>query len=168
MERHLGRAALGGFLAGLAGAACMGVVAVLGAAIAGKGWYFPLELAGGLATGSTARFDAGLQWGVAAVGAILHVALAAGWGALFGILVGYFVGSLVSSEGIWMGTFFGIIVWVIDLFTLMPRVDPAAARAIPLWFGALAHLGYGAVLGVTFPRFSRAQPISGSPSPARR
>lgn len=163
MERHLGKAAFAGCLSGLVGAACMAVVAILAAAVAGRGWYFPFELAGGLVTGSTARFDLGLQTGVALVGVVLHFALGAGWGMLFGILIGYVMDDVSPGDGVWMGALFGVIVWVIDLFALAPKFDPAAARAIPLWFGALIHLGFGALLGLTFHRFRRWH--EGEPEP---
>lgn len=153
MQRHVGRAAMSGLLAGIVGAACMSLVAVVGAAVAGRGWYAPLELAGGLATGSSARFVPGLQPATALAGFLVHFAIGAGWGLVFGVLVGYLMDDIAPKEGLWLGAFYGIIVWVIDLFALVPRIDSAAARAIPLWFGALTHLGYGAVVGVTFHRF---------------
>jgi hypothetical protein len=152
-----GKAALGGCLGGLVAGACAGMIAVLGAALAGMDWYFPLELAGGLATASTARFDPGLQPGVAVVGALVHFSIAAGWGALFGVAASYLLDGLTSKEGIWIGAFFGIFVWVIDFSILIPKVDPAAAHAIPLWFGALIHLSYGSVVGLTYPRFRRSR-----------
>jgi hypothetical protein len=153
MQRHVGSAIASGILAGIVGAASMSVLAVVGAAVAGKGWYAPFELAGGLATGSTARFDAGLQPAAALAGVLLHFVIGAAWGAIFGFLVGYLMEDILPKEGVWLGASFGIVVWVVDLFTLMPRIDPSAARAIPLWFGALTHLGYGSVLGVLFHRF---------------
>jgi hypothetical protein len=157
MERHLGRAAMSGVLAGLIGAACMSMIAVLGAAIAGRGWYTPLELVGGLATGSPARLEAGLQVQTALAGLVLHFAIGAVWGLLFGVLVGYLMDDILPNEGIWLGAFYGVLVWAIDVFVLMPRIDPAASRAIPLWFGAFVHLSYGGVVGLTFHRF-RARP----------
>jgi hypothetical protein len=150
MPRHVHNVAFDGLLAGIVGALCMSVFAMLGSAVAGKPWYLPLELAGGLATGSTARFDVGLQAGVALAGAILHFAIGAAWGVLYGLFVGNLMGELQPKESLSLGALFGILVWVIDLFTLMPKFDPAAARAIPLWFGAVSHIGYGAVVGATF------------------
>jgi hypothetical protein len=151
-----GRAAWGGCLAGLVAAACAATIAVLGAVLARMDWYFPFELAGGLATASTARFDPGLQQGVAVVGALLHFSIAAGWGTIFGIVAGYFLEDLTPKEGIEIGAFFGTIVWVIDFFVLVPQVDPAAAQAIPLWFGAVIHVSYGSVVGLTYPLFRRS------------
>jgi hypothetical protein len=141
---------MAGGIAGIVGAVSMSAVAMAGSAIVGKHWYGPLELVGGLATGSPARFTEGLQPGIALAGALLHFALGAGWGVLFGILVGYLMHDVLPKEGVWVGAFFGIIVWVIDLYAVAPRFDPAAARAIPLWFGALSHLGYGSMVGATF------------------
>jgi hypothetical protein len=152
MQRHVGSTVLSGILAGIVGAASMSVLAIVAAAIAGKGWYAPLELAGSLATGSTARLDAGLQTSAALVGALLHFSIGAAWGALFGVLVGHWVGDILPKEGLAVGACFGIIVWVVDLYALIPRIDPAAASAIPLWFGALTHLGYGSVVGAVFYR----------------
>jgi hypothetical protein len=149
---------MSGLLAGIVAAAGMSVIAMLAAALAGKGWYAPLELAGGLATGSTARFDAGLQGATAAAGAVLHFAIGAGWGALFGSFAGAYIPDLQRRDALWLGASFGIVVWVVDLFVVMPKLDPAAAHAIPLWFGALTHLGYGATLGVLFLRFHSHAP----------
>jgi hypothetical protein len=155
MQRHLVRDAANGCLAGLAGSAIMGVVAVVGALLAGQHWYSPLELVGSAATGSTARFDAGIQAGAAAAGALLHFLLGAGWGAFFGIIAGRAFDEIQPRDGFWIGAMFGILVWVIDLHVLMPRFDPAAARAIPLWFGAITNIGYGASVGRIFPTLQR-------------
>jgi hypothetical protein len=163
MHRHLGRDALSGGLAGLVGAACMGAVAVVGALLAGMSWYAPLELVGGMATGSTARFDAGIQAGAAIAGAALHFALGAGWGIIFGLIAGRFLDEITPRDGMWIGAMFGIVVWVIDIFTVMPHLDPVAARAIPLWFGALTNIGYGAVVGGTFHFFLRQQHNGATP-----
>jgi hypothetical protein len=155
MERHLGRDAVSGCLAGIMGAACMGVFVILAAVAWGMNWYAPLELVGGMATGSTARFDAGIQGGTAAAGAAFHFALGAGWGILFGLVAGRFLDEITPREGLWIGAMFGIVVWIIDVFTILPRLDPVAARAIPLWFGALTNMGYGAVVGGSFHFFRR-------------
>jgi hypothetical protein len=163
MERHLGRDAVSGGLAGLAGAACMGVVAILGAVLAGQTWYAPLELVGGMATGSTARFDAGMQVGTVAAGALFHFVLGGAWGIIFGLIAGLILDEITPRDGFWIGAMFGIVVWVIDLYVLMPRFDPAAARAIPLWFGALVNMGFGATVGAIFPVLQRQHAHHGTP-----
>jgi hypothetical protein len=145
------------------GAACMGLVAIFAAVLAGMSWYAPLELVGGMATGSTARFDAGIQAGTAAAGAAMHFALGAGWGLFFGLIAGRFLDEITPREGLWIGAMFGIVVWVIDVFTILPRLDPAAARAIPLWFGALTNMGFGAVTGWSFHFFRRHEPHDATP-----
>jgi hypothetical protein len=164
MEHRAGRAAMGGLVAGVVAAALMLLVAMLSTGLAGLGWYSPLELVGGLATGSPARLQAGLQLSTAIAGVFVYLFAGAAWGALFGLLVGRYLGDLTQSEGLWLGAFYGILVWVLDIFTLMARIDPATAHAIPLWFGALTHVGYGAVLGVTFRSFRRpSTSANGSP-----
>src|SRR5579863_8860446 len=147
MTRHIGRDAVYGAVAGLFGAACMGAVALWGAFFAGADWYFPLELIGGLVTGSTARFDQGLQVGSAVVGAIAHLATGLAWGALFGALVGRLFDQITWKNGGSIGAFFGIAVWVVDVSVLIPLGGSPVVSAIPIWFGALLHVGYGAALG---------------------
>jgi hypothetical protein len=152
MKRHLNTALIGGMLAGLAGALAMSLLAIVGSALSGHAWYAPLELAGSVATATTARFDAGVQVWAAIAGVATHFAVGAAWGALFGAVVAVSAYHLLPDEGFWYGALYGVFVWAIDLFVLLPRFDPAAAHAVPLWFGALTHVGYGAVLGLLFHR----------------
>jgi hypothetical protein len=174
MGRQVARSVCAGVAAGLAGAACMGLISIVVAALAGENWYFPLELIGGVATGSTARFDAGLQAGVAAMGVLAYLTTGAVWGAIFGGVCGFLMDDLSSKEFL-IGVYFAILAWVVDLFIVMPHADPASAYAVPLWLGALLHLGYGAILGAVLPllrdsviRLQDAHPRSNSPGTLRR
>jgi hypothetical protein len=151
MGRHTASAALGGLLAGLLGAATMIVFSTVAAALAhGHFWYEPLELAGSIPTGSLARFQSGIQLDSVIIGLFVHFAVGAAWGAIFGVGVAYVAYHLLPNEGLWYGAAFGILVWATDLFLVLPRVDTAAAHAIPMWVGAVSHLCYGAVVGYFF------------------
>jgi hypothetical protein len=120
-----------------------------------------------MATGSTARFDAGIQTGAAVAGVVLHFAFGVGWGVFFGLVAGRFLDEITPRDGVWIGAMFGILVWVIDVFVVLPRFDPVAVRAIPLWFGAVTNMGFGAVVGGSFHVFRRHEPHPGTPDLGR-
>lgn len=150
MRAHAGGAAVAGVFAGLMGALGMGLVAMVGALIMHQPWYFSIELLGSATLGSAARLEPGLSGSDAAVGLLVHLLVSAGWGALFGLVVAYTAHHLFPREGLWWGALAGIVIWVVDVYILLAALDVAAVHALPVWFGALCHLAYGSVLGLSF------------------
>jgi hypothetical protein len=128
----------------------MGLVAIVGALLMHQPWYFPLELIGSATLGTTARLEPGLSGSDAAVGLLVHLVVSAGWGALFGLVVAYTAHHLFPREGLWWGALAGIVIWVVDVYVLLAALDVSAMHALPVWFGALCHLAYGSVLGLSF------------------
>src|SRR5207253_1300767 len=87
------------------------------------------------------------------VGALLHLVMSVGLGALFAWLADRSTGrTLVVSGLVW-----GLLLWAISQLAILPLVDPVAAQNFPWWLFAPAHALYGLALGWFLARV-RAQP----------
>lgn len=100
-------------------------------------WYGPRALLGGA--------------DVIFVGLLTHLVVAAAWGVLFGLLVGRFTSMRLV---IMLGLLYGVIVWVMMTFAVMPAADPTMAERVATiedWWWLVVHLVFGATLVLTRP-----------------
>ena len=132
----------GGSLAGIAAGFVMGVILIAYGAAAGAGpWYFFTMIA------SSVLGVAGLVGGpgTIAVGIALHLAISAFWGILFASLVNP---QTRADAALWEGVLFGVAVWAIMTFVVLPVVDPTMEPRVALlpaiW--VFANAAYGACL----------------------
>lgn len=128
-----------------------GVVARVGAGVAGG-------LAGGVVfgilmqvTGVIPMVAQLIGYDSMLVGWAVHMAIAAVVGVTYALLFGWF--AVVMSISTLMGTFYGLVWWVLGGLTLMPLrlgmglfvFDSAA------WQSLVGHVAYGLVLGAAYP-----------------
>ena len=134
-ERGLGDTAVDGLLAGI---------------VAGIGMVLYLLMAGLMTGQGTAEvlgsFDP-LQANHAFVGLLTHLAVAAIYGLLFGLLLG--LGKLHAAIGnyvLWLGLVYGLLLFGLARGVLLTAVDSPLLQVTAVHFG-VAHLIYGLVLG---------------------
>jgi hypothetical protein len=141
-----GDAAVDGLLSGVAAGLVMGVYLVVVGLIAGKSVAAVLQQFD--STGNESPLT----------GLLLHLAVAAVYGALFA--VGYrFIGQLLPVVGsqrigrlIWLpGLIYGTILWLLAHGLLLPAAD-SILREIPAAHFAIAHALYGVTLALVLLR----------------
>jgi len=143
-KKTIGDVAVDGLLAGMAaGLAMVGVLLVAG-------------LLNGMGVAETlSRFDPGSD-ASPVVGALLHLAVAGLYGVVFAAisrLAGRRFGG--PLYGWLLGAAYGLLVWVVAQFVLLPSLG-IALTDIPLAQFIAAHLLYGAVLGYLLERHQPA------------
>lgn len=153
----LREAALPGALSGLCAAAVMAAVLILFSYRQGDLWQ-PMKLIAAAVLGAKAVGAAGFQPLPVLVGLAIHLAMAVALGIFFAWLGGFLTTGVATGWGV----IFGLAVWVIMQFGLLPVVDPWMAAFPPLPL-ALAHGLFGLFLG-SYPRFLpqeavRVQPV---------
>jgi hypothetical protein len=144
-DRPLREVALGGGLSGIVAGLLMALAGMLASAAREEGFWTPLRLIGATLYGPDA-----LSLGAApvVVGLLLHLLVSAFWAVLFSFTVRPdtpVAGSFTT------GLIYGVVVWAIMTFTIVPWADPLLATRLAdfgtSWFGL--HLLYGAGLAVT-------------------
>ncbi|MBX7250753.1 MAG: DUF1440 domain-containing protein [Candidatus Promineofilum sp.] len=143
-KKTIGDVAVDGLLAGMAaGLAMVGVLLAAGL------------LNGISVTETLGRFDPGSD-ASPVVGALLHLAVAGLYGVVFAVisrLAGPRFGG--SRYGWLLGAAYGLLVWVVAQFVLLPRLGITLADISPAQF-IPAHLIYGIVLGYLLGRHQPA------------
>jgi len=83
-------------------------------------------------------------------GVLLHLAVSAIYGILYGLLfwlgLRRWLSGRPSAWGALPGAAFGLLIWLAAEFILIP-VSGSQAASFPAWQFALAHLLFGAILG---------------------
>ena len=146
----LREAALPGALSGLCAAAAMAAVLMLFSSRQGDLWQ-PMKLIAATVLGAKAAGMPGFQPLPVVVGATIHFATGVALGVFFAWLGGF----LTTGGAMAWGINFGLAVWVIMQFGLLPVLNPWMAAFPPVPF-ALAHGLFGLVLG-SYPRFLPAE-----------
>lgn len=85
-----------------------------------------------------------------AVGWVVHLAISAFAGGVFGVLLGSFARSLVPAALVGMA--YGIVWWVLGALLIMPAQlgMPVFEFGTTAWQSLLGHLMFGIVLGLAF------------------
>jgi hypothetical protein len=142
-KRTWGDAAVDGLLSGVvAGLVMAAYVLVVGVA-AGSSWETVL-----------AQFDPGVN-PAPLTGGLTHLAVAGVYGALFGLAWRAATRAWPRLPGLVAGLAFGVVLWLLAVVVTSSRPSGEWLRALPALHLALAHLLYGAVLGVVIQRLHR-------------
>jgi hypothetical protein len=141
---------LGGALAGLAGGLAMAVVAALISASMGQDiWHEPKRIAA--IVYGPAAFDApGFELGPVLVGSLIHLAVSALLGAIFGIVTRRWL-RLTSDFGtpVLAGLIYGLLIWMVAYFFVLPLLNPALLEVYAPAF-IIQHVAYGVVMGLVY------------------
>ncbi len=141
-----------GAVAGLVGGIGMiAWLAIFGLFVDGVGLLGVPKLIGATFYGRAAL---GPGFGAAWWGLVLHMAVSIGFGVLFAAVAKRELDPMVEVAG---AIVYGLFLWLVLTFVVMPAVDPVMREWIPRlssgWFGA--HVVYGACLGLV-PQLRRA------------
>lgn len=144
-------AALAGLLAGLIAGAAMAIALVAGGAIR----HIPPAIWPRLVAVAFRRRGSPILVGIGA-----HLGLSLAFGLGFGLCAYRWQRATV----LWAGALYGILVYAFMLLIALPVVNPRLVMVARGGWTALAHLGFGVVLGACF-EVLRFRPI---PFPGRR
>jgi hypothetical protein len=93
------------------------------------------------------------------IGWLVHLAISAGIGASFGLLLG--AAATGAGRAIGLGAVYGMVWWVLGGLLIMPAWlgMPVFTFSTAAWMSLVGHLGYGVLLGAAYalvrPRLSR-------------
>jgi hypothetical protein len=149
-----GRAIGGGIVAGLIAGAVMCVMLVIAAVEKGGNIWQPLK---GAATPflHERAMQPGLDVPAIAAGLGCHFAIAAIWGALFGVLAyGLSRGLTVVAGAVW-----GIVVWIGMYYVVLPLAGMGdVPRHVPIAQAIISHVVFGLIVSFGFLPFQRTRP----------
>lgn len=136
---------------GLVAGSVMALWATAASAMTGAGLLTPLNAIAHSFAGFLGGIplDGTFDWLGSVVGALVHLLLAALFGALFALMVPNPLseGSLLGWTPVLVGPVYGALLWLVDHVVLWPLIDSDAAAAFTLWISFVGHLLYGLVLG---------------------
>ncbi|MGZ3693572.1 MAG: hypothetical protein ACXWQO_05235 [Bdellovibrionota bacterium] len=137
--------AIAGAEAGLVSGLVMLFAMMIYTASRGEGFLFPLREIAATFVGVEALIGGA---GTLLLGTVIHFAVAAAWGAGFGLVLPP-NGTALSAAG-W-GVVYSLGVWLVMSFIALPIFDPVMSDRVALYSGTwfTFHLLYGAALGVT-------------------
>jgi hypothetical protein len=86
---------------------------------------------------------------------LLHLGVSAVYGAIYGILINLFPPRISKYLPGWIwGAGFGLTLWLLAVTILLPS-SGSALLGIPSWQFLIAHLVYGALLGLVYISFHK-------------
>src|SRR5579859_6456501 len=139
-----------GIIGGLVGGIAMAMLMMIVTAVQGMGFLRPLYLIAALFNQQWAMVQ-GLDVVPVLIGAMVHMVNSAVFGLMFALLLGLIArGSRLDVWG-WAlaGTVWGVVLFVVNQYAVLPIVDPAMAQGaggVLLWW-IVSHLMFGVVLG---------------------
>lgn len=155
-----GVAMMRGALAGVLGALVMGLLMMSVSANRADGFWTPLQLIGGVV------FGTGYQSaGSAALGLLIHLAVGAGFGALFSLITRRIAGIVNTTI---LGIVFAVAVFAPMTYLVLPIVDPVMYRTMHLGVLFMAHIVYGLVTGIATGALRHARGGAGWPAVTHR
>lgn len=150
---------LAGTLAGLVAGVVMKVLAGILAGAAGAGFFAPLELI------AATFLDGALPRGANAIllGLVLHLAVSALWGAIFGTLLPPTASTGAAGA---FGGLYGLGVFLIMTYLVLPWANPLMYTTVDRGTLLLEHAVFGVTLALTVPLARRlGQPAPGPALP---
>lgn len=135
---RMGRAIVGGVV----GAVVMAMWAMIMAAVSGMGFWRPVQLIAAAWLGPSAVMHA--TGGVIVTGLMTHMMMGAVLGSLLAVMLRVLHIKAGSSRLVW-GMIYGLVVWVVNQFVILPSVDPLLASHMTPWAFALGHVMFGLV-----------------------
>ena len=145
-------AASAGAIAGLISGAAMGLLAMIYSASIGEGFTFPLKEIAATFLGVEAIIGGA---GTIILGALIHFAVSAAWGAIFGMVLPRDRDTLRTAAddtaAYGWGLAFGVGVWLVMTFIALPVFNQVMSDRVALYSGMwfINHLLFGVVLGTT-------------------
>ena len=140
-----------GMTAGLLGGIAFGVLSMVVSAALGQGFWFPMQLIGGLFYGVNVILGGNAP---AITGIFTHLIWAVILGGIFASFVRPYTADSTAVIG---GLVFGVAVWAVMTYAILPWANPTLSERValmPNWWFAY-HLVFGLVLGST-PALMRA------------
>ncbi len=140
-----------GALAGLLGGVVMALAMMIRADAIGTGFWLPMRSIAATWYGVDALIAGA---GAVAIGIATHLAVSAGWGALFGFASGEERSTGVSFL---IGVAYALGIWGVMTYLALPWFNgtfEARLALQPFWFWFGLHLLFGGTLGILTPAFA--------------
>lgn len=142
----------GGVIAGLSGGLVLTLFMIFMNLATGRDVWMGLKIAAFPFLGERTLLP-GPDTGAVLLGLLSHFLVAAIWGTIFGFLVF----GLDRLSTIVLGVLFGIIVWLVMYYIVLPIVGAGAlVRGAPVGMAVFQHLLFGVVVAAAFMPFQRA------------
>jgi len=123
---------------------------ILVAPMLGAPSLWPVKLAASIALGKATLAGAYSLGTIVIAGALVQVALAAAYGAIYGVFISYRAretrASFAREAG--LGMLYGLVIWAFDFYVVAAALFPWFLEASPLGQALLHAVAYGLPLGV--------------------
>lgn len=143
-----------GVMAGVIAGLAMAMVSMMMAMMTGEGFWAPVKKISVTLLGQSAVQNPGFEFMPVMVGMMIHFATAI----MFGIILVMLAGRRSYGPAIGWGIAYGLGIWVVMQFIVLPLVNPVMAQMPPLQF-AMLHMIFGGTLG-SYPAFLPSEPVS--------
>ncbi|WP_447979998.1 hypothetical protein [Candidatus Nitrospira bockiana] len=144
---NVGDAVYAGVLAGLLAGVAMAMVSMMMSMMTGQGFWMPVKKISVTLLGQSTVQDPGFQMMPVMVGMMIHFATAI----MFGVIFALWGGRWSYGPAIGWGIAYGLAIWVVMQFAVLPIVNPVMAEMPYLQF-AMLHVIFGGTLG-SYPAF---------------
>ncbi len=144
---NAGEAVYAGLMAGIIAGIAMAMVSMTMSMMMGAGFWMPVKKISVTLLGQSAVQDAGFQRMPVMVGMMIHFMTAMVFGAIFAL----WGGRWSYGPAIGWGIAYGLTIWVVMQFLVLPIVNPVMAQMPYLQF-AMLHMIFGGTLGI-YPAF---------------
>ncbi len=141
--------------AGLIASIVMGMIEMIYEAVAGAGFWSPMVYIGATVLRSLQSVQVPVAFILAGVvlGLMGHMMNSAIFGIIFSRMFSHTAGSRSALVG-W-GVVYGLVIFGVMWYAVVPAIDPVMLKLNATVF-AIAHVMWGAALGVLIPQASRA------------
>ncbi len=146
-----GTGIIGGIVAGIA----MAMVAMVWMALAGQGFWKPMDVIASILLGKSA-IQAGFQVVPELLGMMIHLVLSAAFGLVFAFVVARTSWSSGAIVGAALA--YGLLLWIVNVVIIDTLFIPAGLSLAPTPLMVVVHLVYGLVLGlIAAPKLSKGR-----------
>ncbi len=139
-----------GLIAGVIAGLAMAMVSMMMAMMTGEGFWAPVKKISVTLLSQSAVQEPGFQFIPVLVGMMIHFATAIAFGFIFALLALLSRGRSYGAT-VGVGIAYGLAIWVVMQFLVLPVVNPVMAQMPPLQF-AMLHVIFGGTLG-SYPAF---------------
>lgn len=148
----IGKSIVVGMVAGMA----MAMFAMVVAALAGDGFWAPPRAIAASVFG-TGHAGAGFVLGSVLAGVVIHMMMSGGFGIVYALFAGLVTRTLSVGAQLMLGMAWGLILWAVNTALITPRLAGGQlfTQAMPAWAWLVAHLMFGAALGLLYALWRR-------------
>ncbi len=138
-------------IVGMAAGMAMAMFAMIVAGLAGDGFWAPPRAIAASLFGA-GHFGTTFAAGAVIGGIVIHMMMSGAFGFVYALFAGLVTRTLSVVAQLMLGMAWGFILWAVNTAAITPRLSGGQlfTQAMPAWAWLVAHLMFGAALGLLY------------------